>query len=92
MGRVRCLAISSASVQTFMKTAWLYVRVQAFVFVCGIVGPIFLAIFFTDRYNPEVKWMFYAGAVITAIDVLIALSLTRAGGRPRRNRTGETHD
>jgi hypothetical protein len=61
-----------------VRTFWIYLRVQAFVLLCGIPGPIFLAIFFATRPDPAMKWMYYAGAVITAIDVLIAISLTRA--------------
>ena len=29
-----------------MSTFWRYVKIQAFVLLCGIVGPIFLAIYF----------------------------------------------
>jgi hypothetical protein len=47
------------------------------VFVCGIVGPIFLAVYFAAQPEPTVKWMYYTGLVITAVDVLIALAITR---------------
>lgn len=55
---------------------WLYVRVQLFVFLCGIVGPIFLFVFFAAQPDPTIKWMYYAGLVITAVDVLTGLVVT----------------
>lgn len=64
-----------------MSTFWRYVRVQLFVLLCGIVGPIFLVIYFASGGMAEMKWMFYAGALITALDVLIALGITSMGAR-----------
>jgi hypothetical protein len=62
-----------------MSTFWRYVRIQSFVLLCGIVGPIFLTIYFVSGGDPMMKWMFWVGLLITAIDVLIALGLTAAG-------------
>ncbi len=59
-----------------METFWRYVRVQLFVFVCGIVGPIFLAVYFASQPEPTLKWMYWAGLLITTADVLIALAIT----------------
>lgn len=64
-----------------MSTFWRYVRVQAFVLLCGIVGPIFLAIYFASGAQPIMKWMFWAGLLITALDILIALGITSMGAR-----------
>lgn len=64
-----------------MSTFWRYVRIQAFVLLCGIVGPIFLVIYFVAGGDPMMKWMFWAGLLITAIDVLIALGITAAGAK-----------
>ncbi|WP_029106829.1 SHOCT domain-containing protein [Mycobacterium sp. URHD0025] len=64
-----------------MSTLWRYVRIQAFVLLCGIVGPIFLVIYFVSGGDPMMKWMFWVGLLITAIDVLIALGLTAAGAK-----------
>lgn len=61
---------------TRLQILWLYVRVQLFVFLCGIVGPIFLFVFFATQPAPTLKWMYFAGLIITAFDVLIALGLT----------------
>ncbi|CAN5333289.1 hypothetical protein BH11ACT7_BH11ACT7_35050 [soil metagenome] len=72
---------------TALHTLWLYVRVQAAVFVGGIVGPIFLVIYFAAQPDPTLKWMYYAGLVVTALDILIALGLTAKAIRPRGGKT-----
>lgn len=59
-----------------MSTFLLYLRVQLMVFVCGIVGPIFLTVYFAAQPDPTLKWMYFAGLVITGIDVLVALVIT----------------
>ena len=64
-----------------MSTFWRYVKIQSFVLLCGIVGPIFLAIYFAFGAQPIMKWMFWAGLAITALDVLIALGITSMGAR-----------
>jgi len=69
-------------VETFLR----YLKVQSFVFVCGIVGPIFLAVFFAAQPDPTIKWMYYTGLTITTVDVLIALALTNAASRGERRR------
>jgi hypothetical protein len=67
-----------------VQTFWRYVRIQAFVFVCGIVGPIFLAVYFASQPEPTLKWMYWTGLFITAADVLIALGITNAADRGDR--------
>ena len=54
---------------------WRYIKAQLWVLLCGgLVGPIFLAIYFV--VGPMVgQWMFWVGLLITAADVLIALAL-----------------
>ncbi|MGP4056150.1 SHOCT domain-containing protein [Mycobacterium sp. 4D054] len=64
-----------------MSTFWRYVKIQLFVLLCGIVGPIFLAIYFATGGDPLMKWMFWVGLLITAVDVLIALVITNLGVR-----------
>jgi hypothetical protein len=61
-----------------VATFWRYVRIQLIVFVFGIVGPIFLILFFATQPDPSMKWAYWAGLFITAIDVLIALAVTAA--------------
>ncbi|MEW2483892.1 hypothetical protein AB0876_30345 [Mycobacterium sp. NPDC049093] len=60
-----------------MSTFWRYVRIQAMVFVMGIVGPIFLIIYFAAQPDPTLKWMYFVGLILTGVEVLIALELTR---------------
>jgi hypothetical protein len=48
--------------------------------VFGIVGPIFLIMFFASQPDPAMKWAYWAGLFITTADVLIALALTKATG------------
>jgi hypothetical protein len=62
-----------------MSTFWRYIRIQLFVLLCGIVGPIFLAIYFIAGPDPMLEWMFWTGLLITAADVLIALGITAFG-------------
>ncbi len=58
---------------------WRYVKVQLFVLLCGIVGPIFLVVYFVTGAPPVLAWMFWTGLLITAADVLIALAITAYG-------------
>jgi hypothetical protein len=67
-----------------METFWTYLRIQAMCLVFGIVGPIFLIVYFTAQPDLTLKWMFYWGLVITAIDVLLALGLTDQTIRARQ--------
>ncbi|APE14994.1 hypothetical protein [Mycolicibacterium pallens] len=67
-----------------METFLVYLKVQAMCFVFGIVGPIFLVVYFAAQPDPTIRWMYYWGLVITAIDVLIALGLTDQTMRARQ--------
>lgn len=66
-----------------MSTLWTYLRIQAMIFMFGIVGPIFLALYFIVQPDPTVRWMYYTGLVITAVDILIALGLTQQAVAPK---------
>lgn len=59
-----------------MATFKIYLRFQLMMFVFGIVGPIFLLLYFTIQPEPTIKWMYWAGLFVTAGDVFIALILT----------------
>ena len=74
-----------------METFWRYVRVQLFVFVCGIVGPIFLSVYFASQPEPTLKWMYWVGLVITTADVLIALGIT-SGYRPAKSTSAKASE
>ncbi|MHA3023813.1 hypothetical protein ACXPWS_26525 [Mycobacterium sp. BMJ-28] len=54
-----------------------YLVFQGMMFVFGIVGPIFLGVYFAAQPDPTLKWMYFAGLFITAADILIALGLTQ---------------
>jgi hypothetical protein len=71
-------------VRTFRR----YLMIQGITLVCGIVGPIFLFVFFGSGAPQELKWMYFAGLVVTAADVLAALLITDAlSARERRDLT-----
>lgn len=57
-----------------------YIKMQLLVLLCGgLVGPIFLIVYFTLGLGSLLSWMFYVGLLITVADVLIALALTNWG-------------
>ena len=62
----------------------MYLKVQAMCLAFGIVGPIFLFVYFATQPDLTLRWMYYWGLVITAIDVLLALGLTDQTMRARQ--------
>lgn len=59
-----------------------YIKMQLLVLLCGgLVGPIFLIVYFTLGLGSLMSWMFYVGLLITVADVLIALALTNYGAK-----------
>lgn len=70
--------------RTEVETFRTYLRFQAMCFVFGLVGPLFLIIYFAIQPDPTVRWMYYWGLVITAIDMLLALGLTDQAVRARQ--------
>ncbi|MCV7168843.1 SHOCT domain-containing protein [Mycobacterium manitobense] len=55
---------------------WRYIKAQVMVLLCGgLVGPIFLGVYFAMGRSEYVAWMFWAGLLITVVDVLVALAL-----------------
>ena len=64
-----------------METFIAYVKIQAFVFLCGIVGPIFLIVYFSIQPEQDSRWLYWMGLFITAADVLIALAITDSSAR-----------
>lgn len=59
-----------------------YLKAQFVVLLCGgLVGPIFLAVYFATGQGSVDKWMFYIGLLVTAGDVLGALALAWFGAR-----------
>jgi hypothetical protein len=62
-----------------------YVKAQLMVLLCGgIVGPIFLGVYFTvgqGMFADSMRWMFWTGLLITAVDVLVAIALANYGAK-----------
>ncbi|OBB67344.1 SHOCT domain-containing protein [Mycobacterium sp. 852014-50255_SCH5639931] len=59
-----------------------YLKAQLVVLLCGgLVGPIFLIVYFTLGLGSLLQWMFYVGLLITVADVLIALALANYGAK-----------
>jgi len=59
-----------------------YIKSQIWVLICGgLVGPIFLAVYFATGQSSLMRWMFWVGLLITAADVLIALGLANFGAK-----------
>jgi len=67
---------SALEMETFKR----YLMFQAMMFVFGIVGPIFLIMFFTTQPDPTLRWAYWWGLFITVGDILIALWLTATTG------------
>lgn len=64
-----------------------YLKAQAMVLLCGgLVGPIFLAVYFFSGQAELMKWMFWTGLLVTAIDVLVALALASFGAKAQAER------
>ena len=59
-----------------------YLKAQLVVLLCGgLVGPIFLIVYFALGLGSLLQWMFYVGLLITVADVLIALALANYGAK-----------
>ncbi|MEE3751106.1 SHOCT domain-containing protein [Mycobacterium intracellulare] len=59
-----------------------YLKAQLVVLLCGgLVGPIFLVVYFVMGLDNLLQWMFYVGLLITVADVLIALALANYGAK-----------
>ncbi len=59
-----------------------YLKAQLVVLLCGgLVGPIFLVVYFTLGLGSLLQWMFYVGLLITVADVLVALALANYGAK-----------
>jgi Short C-terminal domain len=59
-----------------------YLKAQLIVLLCGgLVGPIFLVVYFTMGFGDLLQWMLYVGLLITVADVVIALALANFGAK-----------
>lgn len=72
-----------------MSTLRLYLRFQGMMFMFGgLVGPIFLVVYFAAQPEPSLRWMYWWGLFITAAAILIALELTDSAVRAGRRKPG----
>ncbi|MBJ7464685.1 MAG: SHOCT domain-containing protein [Mycolicibacterium sp.] len=61
---------------------WRYVKAQSMVLLCGgLVGPIFLGVYFATGQSDLMRWMFWVGLLVTAVDVLAALAIVGYGAK-----------
>lgn len=61
---------------------WRYVKAQSMVLLCcGLVGPIFLGVYFATGQSDLMRWMFWVGLLVTAVDVLAALAIVGFGAK-----------
>ncbi|OBK22645.1 hypothetical protein [Mycobacterium asiaticum] len=60
-----------------MSTFKRYLGIQFMIFIFGIVGPIFLIMFFASQPDPQMRWAFWTGLLITYADIMIALAITK---------------
>jgi hypothetical protein len=59
-----------------------YIKSQIMVLICGgLVGPIFLVVYFALGQMSIMSWMLWVGLLITVADVLIALALANFGAK-----------
>ncbi|OBI82788.1 SHOCT domain-containing protein [Mycobacterium sp. 1245805.9] len=59
-----------------------YLKAQLIVLLCGgLVGPIFLIVYFTVGFQDLLGWMLYVGLLITVVDVVIAIALANFGAK-----------
>lgn len=59
-----------------------YLKAQLIVLLCGgLVGPIFLVVYFTLGLDDLLQWMLYVGLLITVLDVVIAIALANFGAK-----------
>ena len=59
-----------------------YLKAQLVVLLCGgLVGPIFLVVYFVLGLGSLLQWMLYVGLLITIADVVIAIALANYGAK-----------
>ena len=59
-----------------------YLKSQLLVLLCGgLVGPIFLVVYFALGQLGLLQWMLYVGLLVTVADVIIAIGLANFGAK-----------
>lgn len=69
-----------------------FVRTLLFMLVCGIVGPIFLVIYFASGESELIGWMLWTGLAVTLLDVALAFVIAwgRTSSQQRTQRLART--
>ncbi|HEX2284899.1 MAG TPA: SHOCT domain-containing protein [Mycobacterium sp.] len=60
---------------------WRYLKVQAYVLFVGMIGPLFLVLYFASDRDPFMQWFLWSGLVMTVAGVVIAVAITARGER-----------
>jgi hypothetical protein len=64
-----------------------YLKAQLLVLLCGgLVGPIFLVVYFALGQMGLMQWMLYAGLLVSVADVIIAIGLANFGAKSATKR------
>jgi len=59
-----------------------YLKAQLLVLLCGgLVGPIFLIVYFVVPFHDVLQWMLYVGLLITVLDVVAAIWWANFGAK-----------
>jgi hypothetical protein len=58
-----------------------YLKVQARMLFYGMIGPLFVVMYFLSDRDPFMNWFLWSGLLVTAACVLLALGITVAGAK-----------
>lgn len=69
-----------------------FIRTLLWMLVCGIVGPIFLFIYFASGSSHLIGWMLWTGLAVTILDVVLAfvIAARRTAGQAKLYRLSRT--
>lgn len=60
---------------------WRYLKVQARMLFYGMIGPVFVVMYFLSDRDPFMNWFLWSGLLVTALTVLLAVAFTAAGAK-----------
>jgi hypothetical protein len=58
---------------------WRYLKVQARMLFYGMIGPVFVVMYFFSDRDPFMNWFLWSGLLVIAVTVLLAVAFTAAG-------------
>jgi hypothetical protein len=59
---------------------WRYLKIQARMLFYGMIGPVFVVMYFLSDRDPFMNWFLWSGLLVTAVTVL-AVAFTAAGAK-----------